>query len=364
MSMPTINIFNFARFSLIVAMVLATGIFQTIQAQAAAPSAIGSGECVQQGTGLTGSVTREDNYCLVALKSGTGTWVVPNGVKSIDFLIVGGGGGGGGTAQAGGGGGGSFYEMQSVAVSAGSELDASVGSGGAGGTGTVGPPGTAGGGGGATEFKGTTAYGGGGGSSTGQTQGDVVNRAISPGGSGGGDVSSPVGAKKVTGTSSTTVVSDFSTAISAGAAGVGDRNAGGRSKGVFQNFTGQNLAVSFWIGAGGGGAGAAGEDMVWTSDGTFAGTGMRPGKGGIGLPSALLSTTSASALGIGEASSGSVYFAGGGGGYANFDSSGWTGFSSFSPYGLNGGQAIGSNGTNTRAAEAVGVASRAKPESF
>ena len=341
------RISGFAKFLLTIAFVGATGIIQTLHAQAAGPSAIGSGECVQQGTGLTGSVTREDNYCLVALKSGTGIWVVPNGVKTVDFLIVGGGGGGGGTAQAGGGGGGSFYETQSVAVSAGSEINATVGAGGVGGTGTIGPPGTAGGNGGATTFNGEAAYGGGGGSSTGQTLGDAVNRAVSPGGSGGGDISSPVGAKKVTGTSSTTVVSDFSTAISAGTAGVGSRNDGGRSKGVFQNFTGQNLAVSFWIGAGGGGAGATGEDIVWTSDGTFSGTGMRPGKGGIGKASTLLSTTSASTLAIGEASSGDVYFAGGGGGYANFDSAGWTGFSSFSPYGLNGGQAIGSNGNNT-----------------
>lgn len=343
MSTPTTKISNFARFSLIVAVVCATGIIQTIQAQAGGgPSAIGSGECVQQGTGLTGSVTREDDFCLVALKSGTGTWVVPNGVKTIDFLIVGGGGGGGGASQSGGGGGGSFYETQSVAVTAGTEIEATVGAGGAGGT-NVGVIGAAGGNGGATTFKGETAYGGGGGSGTGQSQGDTVNRAVSPGGSGGGDVSSPVGVKKVTGTSSTTVVSDYSTAISAGAAGVGYRNAGGRSKGVFQNFTGQNLAVSFWIGAGGGGAGAAGEDMVWTSDGTFAGTGFRPGKGGIGRPSALLSTSSASTLAIGEASSGAVYFAGGGGGYANYDSAGWSGYSSFSERLLFRGNGIGAD---------------------
>ena len=314
------------------------------------PTAIGSGECVQQGTGLSGSVVREDNYCLVALKSGSGKWVVPNGVKTIDFLIVGGGGGGGYSAQSGGGGAGSFYETTGVNVTAGTEITAAVGTGGAGGTGTsILVPGNPGGNGGTTEFNGLSAYGGGGGSSTGQSSGDSVNRAVSPGGSGGGDVSSPVGAKKVL-SNSTTVVSDFSTAIDAGTAGVGQRNAGGRSKGVFQNFTGQNLAVSFWLGAGGGGAGAAGEDMVWISDGTFAGTGMRPGKGGIGLDSTLLNATSATALVIGAQKptpDGNVYFAGGGGGYGNFDSTGWNGYLQFSPYGLNGGYAIGATGANS-----------------
>ena len=106
--------------------------------------------------------------------------------------------------------------------------------------------------------------------------------------------------------------------------------------------------------AGGGGSGGAGEDMVWISDGTFAGTGMRPGKGGIGRVSSLISPTSATTLVIGSqkgTSDGYVYFAGGGGGYGNFQSVGWTGYSQFSPYALSGGYALGLNRTGANSGD-------------
>jgi hypothetical protein len=86
--------------------------------------------------------------------------------------------------------------------------------------------------------------------------------------------------------------------------------------------------------------------MLWISDGTFAGSGLRPGDGGIGVASSLLSPASATTLGIGQVSGDTVYFAGGGRGRANFDSVSWNGYLSFSPYSLGGSAGLGS-GTNT-----------------
>lgn len=68
-------------------------------------------------------------------------WVIPDGVTSIDYLLVGGGGGGGGSTAAnsanfgggGGGAGGAARVATGVSVSAGAVLNASIGLGGAGG---------------------------------------------------------------------------------------------------------------------------------------------------------------------------------------------------------------------------------------
>jgi hypothetical protein len=64
-------------------------------------AALGAGECGQEVARLTGSVVREENFCLVALKGpavssgASGSWTVPADVTAIDYLIVGAGGGGG-----------------------------------------------------------------------------------------------------------------------------------------------------------------------------------------------------------------------------------------------------------------------------
>lgn len=68
--------------------------------------------------------------------SGTGTFTVPVGTTSLDYLVVGGGGGGGagsGTGAGGGGGGGSV-KIGTLSVTPGDVISYSVGNGGAGGT--------------------------------------------------------------------------------------------------------------------------------------------------------------------------------------------------------------------------------------
>jgi len=67
-------------------------------------------------------------------------WIIPTGVTSIDYLVVGGGGGGGGSTNSnnlgggGGGAGGAAVSATGVAVSAGAFIQASIGLGGSGGS--------------------------------------------------------------------------------------------------------------------------------------------------------------------------------------------------------------------------------------
>ncbi|MEY4290107.1 MAG: hypothetical protein RL130_49, partial [Actinomycetota bacterium] len=93
----------------------------------AVTSNFGSGVCLQTVDSLTGVAAQEGDYCVVALKSGTGTWTVPAGVSAIKYMVVGGGGGGGvgNSSSAGGGGAGSFYEtIDPVAVMPGTAVTA------------------------------------------------------------------------------------------------------------------------------------------------------------------------------------------------------------------------------------------------
>ena len=62
--------------------------------------------------------------------TGASTWTVPQGVTSIDYLVVGGGGGGGG--HVGGGGGAGGVRTGSLAVTPGSSVSLTIGAGGAG----------------------------------------------------------------------------------------------------------------------------------------------------------------------------------------------------------------------------------------
>lgn len=304
-------------------------------------ASIGTGECAQTVSGsLTGSVAEETSRCVVALKSGSGTWTVPVGVGKVDVLIVGGGGSGGGSRESGGGGAGSFYEETGISVTSGSTLNVSVGSGG------VTPVGSSNGGasGGTTVFDSLSAYGGGGGANTSQTLNAPVLRPASPGGSGGGDIHSPVGPNFST--TDPTVIDPAGPAIAAGTAGVGFRNPGGTAPGVFQRFT-DNKGGSFWFGGGGGGAGGAGLPFVWTSDGTYAGSGYVAGSGGAGRATTLFSSATATALGVGDVSGGNVMFAAGGGGSGNFDSNALPGYVAMNPKVLIAPAVPGAIGSNT-----------------
>lgn len=334
----------------------------------AAPSTFGSGLCLQNVDGLTGTSTLEGDYCVAALKSGTGTWTVPAGVNSIQYMIVGGGGGGGvgSSSSAGGGGAGAFYETtEPVAVTAGTSIGATIGNGGA----TQGTAGSAGNNGADSIFDSITAYGGGGGSALpGNAVGATPATKTGYGGSGGGAVASPVGVMGPTSAASAPAASSNSlhsvtaTGSPAGSTGLQTlaRNAGGNSNAAFPYFTDIQKTVSFWLGGGGGGADTAGGNISWSSSGTAATTTFSPGVGGSGKFSTLLTSTTAGLLGVGEINSSKVYFAGGGAGHGNFNSSNWTytGMSyALSPAGGVGGGGGGNNGRTIYSAPSTTVTS-------
>ncbi len=324
--------------TLVGASVLPAVIPQTHFAAQAATSTFGSGLCLQTVDGLTGVSAQEGDYCVVALKSGTGTWTVPAGVGSIKYMIVGGGGGGGaGSSSTGGGGGaGAFYETTDpVAVTPGTTIGATIGAGAS----TQITAGSAGNNGGDSIFDLITAYGGGGGAALASTaSGGTVNTRTGYGGSGGGAIASPVAAAGPSVSGSAPVQASNSlqaTTAQGGAAGVSgspslSRNAGGTSNAIYTWFSDITTSVSFWLSGGGGGAGAAGGNISWSSPGTTTGTTFSPGVGGAGRYSTLLTTSTAATLGVGEISNSKVYFAGGGGGHGNFNSSNWTGYGNMS----------------------------------
>ncbi|WP_171047140.1 T9SS type A sorting domain-containing protein [Mesohalobacter halotolerans] len=326
------------------------------------------------GFGQATTQTNEDNYVLVALKSGTNsTWTVPAGVEKIDYLIV---GGGGGYGNRGGGGAGAFYEATDVSVTPGASINYTIGAGGASGNST-----SAGSNGGHTTFNGITAYGGGGGTATEQYNlgsSDMSNRPVykssftnGEGGSGGGGMASPKHnwngrSDGGSGSEITNLGSDDRGGLGGDAGTAGSnlfRNKGGDSQSIFFVF-GDNTGRSFWIGAGGGGAGEPGRDVAWVGNGEFQngvissdgsvitltsanGTaGFVPGAGGKGKASTLLSATSANELGIGQVDGTEVYFAGGGGARANYNSSGLN-LNQLTKRDLVGSPGLGSVGANT-----------------
>jgi outer membrane protein OmpA-like peptidoglycan-associated protein len=215
----------------------------------------------------------------VAFKStGSCSWVVPSGVTSLNYVLV--GGGGSGAAPGGAGGAGGMIEpASSASVTSGGAVTVTVGGGAAGASQSGGAEGGAGGfssiqGAGLTQ---TWAWGGGKGS-----QGIGGN-----GGSGG-----------------------------AGPSGLG------------QGTAGQGNGSSY---SAGGGAGSAGSGL----------------SGGAARASNLLSPSVAQALGVGVVSGGSVFFAGGGGGW-NSGGSGGSG-------GLGGGTGgSGLNGVGSAGSAATG----------
>lgn len=300
---------------LVVLIVLLSQISLISTAQAATS---GSGICQQTYTPTAGSesvvVTSSGNYCYVAFKnlgsagaaSSSYTWTKPIGITSLDVLVIG-GGGGGGARHGGGGGAGSFVQATSYPIaSAQTNINVVVGSGGAGAAGAaisyLGSKGND------SSIKiganGLTALGGGAG----------VNGSTADvnGGSGGG-----AGALQTAGNAATSTQKtlDGTSTISGiefgngGASGVGDPNSG------------TSNSFDFWAAGGGGGAGAAGKKPTVNGSEYFSsyfpdgnGSGTRGGNGGIGKVSSIISDVVATALGIGQVSGGSAYFAAGGGG--------------------------------------------------
>jgi hypothetical protein len=277
----------------------------------------GSGICQQTYTPTAGSesvvVTSAGNYCYVAFKnlgsagatSSSYTWTKPIGITSLDVLVIG-GGGGGGARHGGGGGGGSFVQTTSYPVaSAQTSINVVVGSGGAGAAGAsisyVGSQGSS------SSVKiganGLTAIGGGAG---------VNGSGNINGGSGGGAGAGQTAGSAVTSTQKTLDVVTTIAGIEfvfGGATGVGDPNSG------------TSLSYDYWAAGGGGGAGDAGKRPTLNGSEYFSanfpdgnGSGTRGGDGGIGKVSSIISDAVATALGIGQVSGGSAYFAAGGGG--------------------------------------------------
>lgn len=218
--------------------------------------------------------------------TGAGTFTPPEGITSVQYLVVGGGGGGGGTiggTNIGGAGGGGAGGVRSgtLAVISLQSYTITVGAGGTAGVGNT----SAGGTGGASIFSTITASGGGGGAS--------VGFAATTGGSGGGGRLDDNGA--------------------AGTAGQG--NSGGTGAGT----TNTNGAA-----AGGGGAGAAGGN----------GSANTGGAGGAGSSNSITGT--ATTYGGG----------GGGGGFFNGSPNGAGGAGGSGGGGAAAGsRAAGSNGT-------------------
>ena len=273
----------------------------------------GSGECEQTFTVTgTGTVTvyAGGGYCYVAFKN-TGavnsqtvfTWTRPSQVTSADVLVIG-GGGGGGARHGGGGGAGEFVQADSYVISSASTISVAVGAGGGASTNYTGTAGQN------SYFKPTTS----------STTGLVARGGGygSSGGGGGGGSGGGAGAGQAVATITSQAQTTFASASlsgisfgSVGAKGADDSNAWDDNN-------------DYWAGGGGGGAGGAGS---WpTSNGSLVtsfsnGTSStaRGGKGGDGKAVTWISSTVASNLSVGQTSSGSVYFSGGGGGGMGVD---------------------------------------------
>ncbi len=168
------------------------------------------------------TVSYDGDYTILTFDNvGNWSWTDPNGISTIDYLIVAGGGGGGsnpGTGGPGGGGAGGMLNATNYSVTAGGLYNITVG---AGGTATGSSSGTSGTN---SSFAGLIALGGGAGVLT----GDGI-----AGGSGGGAAS----------------IYSYSVYPAGGAGLAGQGNAGGY---------GGNRWNNYMAGGAGGGAGAAG----------------------------------------------------------------------------------------------------------
>ena len=228
---------------------------------------------------------------VVTYTTGSGTWTVPTGVKSVEVLVVAGGGGGGPGYQAGGGGAGGLVYRSNFSVTPGNTISYSVGEGGAGGSSTTSTNASAKGTNGSNSTFGTlTAIGGGGGASYWNGNSNGFGKT---GGSGGG-----AGATNT---------------FEAGGIGTeGQGNNGGNCFGYADPY----------CGAGGGGAGG---------DGSLGGAASAVGGGGAGLAFSI--------------SGSAVWYAGGGGGGSFNTTNGKAGLGGRGGGGAGGSAANGTAGT-------------------
>ena len=201
--------------------------------------------------GRVAALSSGTNYIVERFTTvGTSSWVVPQGVTSVEYLVIAGGGGGAGghgTAHGGGGGGAGGYRTATLSgLTAGTSYTVTVGAGGSGGTGrNIGARGNN------SVFGSITSSGGGG--------GGAYFIAPTSGGSGGG-------------------------------AGASTDNITGASGTSGQGFAGGNTPTQDFTtnGAGGGGSGGAGTNGV--NNGAIA-------AGGIGTASSITGTSVTRAAG-------------------------------------------------------------------
>ena len=222
-------------------------------------------------TGVTGWKQVDAEPATVTLTAQSGSWTVPDGVTSVDVMLVG-GGGSGGSGTGGGGGGGALVQVTNFPVTPGTSVPYGVGNGGA-------SPGTNGGygyQGGNTTFGTLVAYGGGGGGSSYPGR----QGAGRPGGCGGGGAIYPSGSFPA-GATNQPSAPGFSASNGTGNPGEpGNFGGGGGVGGVGganfgQNTGGAGITTDFAgapISVGGGGRGQA----------QYSNPGPAPGSGGGG----------------------------------------------------------------------------------
>lgn len=248
----------------------------------------------------TGSctVTTLGSGDVVVRFTGAGTFTPPEGIASVQYLVVAGGGGGGGNvadnAAGGGGGGAGGLLSGNLTVTPLQTYNITVGAGGAGGVGSSGP-GTSGGN---STFSTLTALGGGGGASVGN------NSGVSGGSGGGGRLNS---------------------------GGVGGAGTAG------QGNNGGNGATDSFAAGGGGGAGAAGTTGLASAVG---------GAGGVGSSNSITGTAVTYAGGGGGGGYNAAGGAGGNGGGGSAPASRGVGGNATANTGGGGGGATGSTTGN------------------
>ncbi|MGA0786954.1 MAG: beta strand repeat-containing protein [Ilumatobacteraceae bacterium] len=228
-------------------------------------SSSSSGPAVPSGTPST------SRYVVQKFRTvGSSTWTVPQGVTSVEYLVVAGGGGGG--AHVGGGGGGGGVRTGTLVVTPGASLNVVVG---VGGTGSSGGP---------HKCSSATIRSTNGGDST-------FSSITAAGGGGGGNW-------------------DYCPGLSGGSGGGGGYNNAGSGNSPSTSpaqgengGTGSGYLGGTYVGGGGGGAGSAGS----------AGTSGRGGNGGAGAESAITGATSSYGGGGGGGVHDSGFTAGSGG---------------------------------------------------
>jgi hypothetical protein len=241
---------------------IVTGLLATILFSLCGSQTASAAECIK-------SSIKVDGYTYYAFTGFTACdFTLPAGATQIDYLVVGGGGGGGSRAGGGGGAGG-LLTATGTFVTGISSLGITVGDGGAGMTSSR--SGGANGSDSILIIGGTTV------TATGGGKGSDPNYVASSGGASSGGGSGSIAA--------------LNTSVN----GQGNKGGAGRNA---------TCGGGDWCGGGGGGAGSIGGAADITTSGS----------GGNGLAISWITTAIANSLSIGDTSTGTAYFSGGGSG--------------------------------------------------